>query len=73
MTTMIAEVYDELKDAGASEEKARKAAETIANYDNQFAELKTELKVHRWILGVVTTLGIGNLFLSFQILSRLPH
>jgi hypothetical protein len=73
MTTMIAEVYDALKDAGASEEKARKAAETIANYDNQFAELKTELKVHRWILGVVTTLGIGNLFLSFQILSRLPH
>ena len=73
MTTMIAEVYDALKDAGASEEKARKAAETIANYDNQFTELKTELKGHRWILGVVTTLGIGNLFLSFQILSRLPH
>ena len=70
---MIAEVYDALKDAGASEEKARKAAETIANYDNEFTELKTELKVHRWILGVGTTLGIGNLFLSFQILSRLPH
>ncbi len=38
-----------------------------------FVEIKTELMVHRWILGVVTTIGIGNLFLSFQILSRLPH
>ena len=68
-----AEVYDALKEAGASEEKARKAAETIADYDNQFGEIRTELKVHRWILGVLTTIGIGNLFLSFQILSRLPH
>lgn len=73
MTTMIAEVYDALKEAGASEEKARKAAETSAGYDNQFSEIKTELKVHRRILGVVTTIGIGNLFLSFQILSRLPR
>ena len=73
MTTMIAEVYDELKEAGASEEKARQAAETISDYDNQFGEIRTELKVHRWILGVLTTIGIGNLFLSFQILTRLPH
>ncbi len=27
MSTMISEVYDALKEAGASEEKARKAAE----------------------------------------------
>ena len=73
MTTMIAEVYDALKEAGASDEKARKAAETPANYDNQFAEIRTELKVHRWMFGVLTTIGIGNLFLSYQILSRLAH
>jgi hypothetical protein len=73
MTTMIAEVYDALKEAGASDEKARKAAETLANYDNQFAEIRTELKVHRWMFGVLTTIGIGNSFLSYQILSRLAH
>jgi len=73
MTTMIAEVYDALKEAGASEDKARKAAETIANYDTQFSDIRSELKVHRWMFGVLTTIGIGNLFLSFQILSRLPH
>jgi hypothetical protein len=26
-----------------------------------------------WMVGVAITLGLGNLFLSFQILSRLPH
>jgi hypothetical protein len=70
---VIAEVYDALKEAGASEENARKAAETIADCDNEFSEIKTELKVHRWILGVVTTIGVANLFLSFQILSRASH
>ena len=73
MTTMVAEVYDAPREAGASEEKARKAAETIADYDNEFSDIKSELKVHRWILGVLTTIGGGNLFLSFQILSHLPR
>jgi hypothetical protein len=31
---MITELYDALKDAGATEEKARKAAETVAAYEN---------------------------------------
>jgi len=33
MSTMISEVYDALKEAGASEEKARKAAEAVATYE----------------------------------------
>jgi len=51
MTTMIAELYDALKEAGASEEKARRAAEAIAGYETQFtairqdiANIRTELK-----------------------------
>jgi hypothetical protein len=43
MTTMIAEVYDALREAGASEEKSRKAAETIANYDGRFTAIDTRL------------------------------
>ena len=73
MALMSSELYDALLEAGASEEKARKAAETIANYDSQFSEIRSELKVHRWMFGVLTTIGIGNVFLSFQILGRLPH
>jgi hypothetical protein len=84
MTTMITEVYDALLEAGASQEKARKAAEAIAGYETRFAGLEMRLErmdgkisTLSWMVGVVISLtlalGIGNLFLSFQVLSRLPH
>ncbi len=80
MTTMIAEVYDALLEAGASQEKARKAAEAIAGYESRFAEIEKRLErlegkitLLSWMVGVAISLSLGNLFLSFQILSRLPH
>lgn len=39
MTTMVAEVYDALREAGASEEKARRAAEALAGHDERFTRL----------------------------------
>jgi hypothetical protein len=80
MTTMIAEVYDALLEAGASQEKARKAAEAIAGYETRFAAIEVRLErmdgkitLLSWMVGVLITLAIGNLLLAFQILSRLPH
>jgi hypothetical protein len=60
MTTMVTEVYDALRDAGASEEKSRKAAEAIANYDNRLAAIDTRLTVLTWMIGtnLVVTLGV---------------
>jgi hypothetical protein len=54
---MISEVYDALKDAGASEDKARKAAETLANTDNRFNAIDRELAVMKWMVGAAL-LGI---------------
>jgi hypothetical protein len=51
MTTMITELYDALKDAGAEEEKARKAAETVAAYENRFAKIETDLGILKWMVG----------------------
>jgi len=80
MTTMIAEVYDALVEAGASQDKARKAAEAIAGYETRFADIERRLErmegkitLLSWMVGFAITLGLGNLFLSFQILSRLAH
>jgi len=42
MSTMIFEVYDALKDAGATEDKARKAAEALAAYENRFRKQGTD-------------------------------
>ena len=64
--------------------KARKAAEAIAGYEMRFAGLEMRLErmdgkisTLSWMVGVVISLtlalGIGNLFLSFQVLSRLSH
>jgi hypothetical protein len=43
MALMIGEVYDALLEAGASEEKARRAAEALAGYDNRFANLENRM------------------------------
>jgi len=54
MTTMIAEIYDALIDAGASEEKSRKAAEAVATYDNQMALIGTRLGMLRTATQIVS-------------------
>ena len=43
MTTMIAEVYDALVAAGAPEDKARRAAEAVAGYENRFMAIDQRL------------------------------
>jgi hypothetical protein len=43
MTTMIAEVYDALLAAGSPEDKARKAAEAVAGYENRFITVDQRL------------------------------
>ncbi|MBF8276794.1 MAG: hypothetical protein HW390_1867 [Candidatus Brocadiaceae bacterium] len=43
MTTMIAELYDALKEAGASEEKAIAAAKSIADYENRFVRMESKI------------------------------
>jgi len=51
MTTMIAEVYDALRDAGADDEKARAAAQAIAEYSRDIGEIKATMTLLKWMLG----------------------
>jgi hypothetical protein len=65
MSTMISEVYDALKEAGASEEKARKAAEAVASYVNRFARIEGDLGVVKWMIGfnlAMTVAVLGKVF-----------
>jgi hypothetical protein len=43
MALMSSELYDALLDAGASEEKSRKAAEAVAQQENRFASLEQRM------------------------------
>ena len=55
------EVYDALIEAGASEEKAKRAASVLADYDREFANIRSDLKLLKGMhaatfAGVVTLL-----------------
>lgn len=77
MSTMIAEVYDALREAGASDEKSKAAAMAVAEYDNRFdsldlklasmdgelAVIKAELAMVKWI---VSGVGFGVVLLVLR-------
>lgn len=54
MTTMISEVYDALVEAGATREKARKAAEAVADYSDRLNRIERRIAVLSWQVGVQT-------------------
>jgi hypothetical protein len=65
---MISEVYDALISAGAAEDKAHKAAETLANYDNRFSrvdgailKVEAELVLVKWMVGFGIAMNVGIL------------
>ena len=72
MSTMISELYDALKSAGAPEDQARKAAEVVANYDSHFANIESkmarlegDMALVKWMLGfnLAGTVGLIMLYL----------
>jgi hypothetical protein len=71
VSTMISEVYDAFIAAGTPEDKARKAAETLANYDSRFSRIDSEvLKVQSELVLVKWMVGFG-IALNVAILTRL--
>ena len=72
VSTMISEIYDAFIAAGAPEGKARKAAETLANYDNRFsridgAVLKLESKFDGAVLKLESELVLVKWMVGFGI------
>lgn len=58
MATMIYEVYDALKAAGAPEDKAKAAAEAVGNYDNRFSKVEAGLAILKWMAGANLALAV---------------
>jgi len=65
MSTMIFEVYDALKEAGATEDKAKKAAEALAAYENRFNKVESDLNLLKWMVGFNVALSVGILLKLF--------
>ena len=63
MSTMISVVYDALLEAGASPEKARRAAEALANYETRFSKVDADRLLLKWMTGFILA-GVSGLILK---------
>lgn len=77
MSLMQGKTYDALIEAGASPAKAQAAAEELAGYDKALADIRSDLRVLKWMVATLVTLqialGVGNIWLTLNVLSRLPR
>ena len=53
MSTMNAEIYSALIEAGASEDKAKDAAKSVADYQKDINDVKVDLKLIKWGIGLI--------------------
>ncbi|MCG8328676.1 MAG: hypothetical protein MI974_13380 [Chitinophagales bacterium] len=68
MSIMIVDLYHALKEAGASEEKAMKAAQELATYENRLNKIEQDLAVLKWMVGFNMAFSITTLFLIVKTL-----
>ena len=60
---MISEVYDAFKMAGVSDNKARQAAEAVADINSHLARIETKISLIQWM---IIAIGIGVLLLVLR-------
>jgi hypothetical protein len=65
MSTMNSEIYSALIEAGASEEKAKAAAVSVTDYEKDINEVKSDLKVIKWGIGLIIAAEVLPLMKSF--------
>ena len=51
MAMMMGNLYEALKGAGAPEDKAKAAAEEVARHEYDIADLKSDVRLLKWITG----------------------
>jgi hypothetical protein len=71
MSLRLGALHDALLDPGNAE-KAQRAAEEVAGYDKALGDLRADLRIVHWMLGVVLLLLVGLFWQGFTIMGRLP-
>lgn len=65
MAMMMGDLYDALRNAGADDEHAKRAAQEVAAFENAIADLRSTLKLHSWMLGFNLALSVAILWRVF--------
>lgn len=65
MAVMMGSLYTALREAGAPDDKAQKAAEEVAGFDNRIGSLDARVMLLTWMVGtnIVLTLSVLGLIL----------
>lgn len=63
---MIVEIYEALIEAKVSEEKAKKAAQSVANFENRFGKIEAELMLLKWMVGFNLAFTMAMLWKIFS-------
>jgi hypothetical protein len=67
MAVMMGNLYSALKQAGADEESARKAAGEVAGFENRISSSAADITLLKWMVGfnlAMTVASAARLFLS---------
>ncbi len=65
MSMMIEELYDALKEAGATEETAKRAARAIADYESRFNGIESTQRLHTTLLTLIISGTIALILKAF--------
>jgi hypothetical protein len=86
MALMLGQLYEALRAGNVPDDKARAAAEEVANYAEEVAnyegeigrlrldlgEVKADVRLLKWMSGFLIAVVLGVFALQWQILLRLP-
>ena len=68
MAMMLSKTYEALKEAGASDKKAREAAEEIAGFENRLATIEADIKLLKRMAGVNLAFSMAVLVVVLRLL-----
>jgi hypothetical protein len=73
MALMLGQLYDALRAGNVPDDKARAAAEEVANYEGEIAklrvevaEIKSDVRLLKWMMGFVLAFQVANFFLQLR-------
>lgn len=66
MAMLLAELYRALRDAGASEDQASKAATEVAGFENRLNAVERDLAVLKWMVGTNVAMTLAVLWRVFS-------
>lgn len=71
MHLMIEELYDALREANVTDEKARAAARAVAEFQSAIQDIKATQRLHSWmltaLLGLTTMVLAGTLAVLYRL------